>query len=94
MICINCYSPACLCSDTQHSYSKQVFYTESNFSMAFSYVAALEEAMENSLVSRFAEACGQDLGISNVAFSESCSVEGENFQKLANNVNEIEMFDD
>jgi hypothetical protein len=62
--------------------------------MAFSYVAALEEAMENSLVSRFAEACGQDLGISNVAFSESCSVEGENFQKLANNVNEIEMFDD
>ncbi|KAJ6944956.1 hypothetical protein NC651_000094 [Populus alba x Populus x berolinensis] len=62
----------------------KVSYTESNFSMAFPYVAASEEAMENSLVSGFAEACGQDLGISNVAFSESCSVEGENFQKLAN----------
>jgi hypothetical protein len=66
--------------------------------MAFPYVAASEEAMENSLVSGFAEACGQDFGISDVAFSESYSVEGENFQKLANlhaiNVNEIEMFDD
>jgi hypothetical protein len=66
--------------------------------MAFPYVAASEEVMENSLVSGFAEACGQDFGISDVAFSESCSVEGENFQKLANlhaiNVNEIEMFDD
>ncbi|KAF9688561.1 hypothetical protein SADUNF_Sadunf01G0001200 [Salix dunnii] len=62
----------------------KVFYTKSNFSMAFPYVAASEEAMENSLVSGFAEACGQDLGISNVVFSESCSVEGENFQKLAN----------
>ncbi|KAJ6338673.1 hypothetical protein OIU76_008190 [Salix suchowensis] len=62
----------------------KVSYTKSNFSMAFPYVAASEEAMENSLVSGFAEACGQDLGTSNVAFSESCSVEGENFQKLAN----------
>eukprot|EP00258_Populus_trichocarpa_P038105 XP_024454124.1 uncharacterized protein LOC18097223 isoform X3 [Populus trichocarpa] len=58
-------------------------FTKSNFSMAFPYVAASEEAMENSLVSGFAEACGQDLGISNVSFSESCSVEGESFQKLA-----------
>ncbi|KAJ6404023.1 hypothetical protein OIU84_012255 [Salix udensis] len=75
----------------------KVSYTKSNFSMAFPYVAASEEAMENSLVSGFAEACGQDLGTSNVAFSESCSVEGENFQKLANlhaiNVNEIKIFD-
>ncbi|CAK7339058.1 unnamed protein product [Dovyalis caffra] len=62
----------------------KVSYTKSNFSMAFPYVASSEEAMENSLVSGFAEACGQDLGISNIAFSESCSVEGENFQKLAN----------
>ncbi|KAG5251999.1 transmembrane protein [Salix suchowensis] len=62
----------------------KVSYNKSNFSMAFPYVAASEEAMENSLVSGFAEACGQDLGTSNVAFSESCSVEGENFQKLAN----------
>ncbi|KAL9349056.1 hypothetical protein Peur_056311 [Populus x canadensis] len=58
-------------------------FTKSNFSTAFLYVAASEEAMENSLVSGFAEACGQDLGISNVSFSESCSVEGESFQKLA-----------
>ncbi|KAB5569577.1 hypothetical protein DKX38_003370 [Salix brachista] len=47
----------------------KVSYTKSNFSMAFPYVAASEEAMENSLVSGFAEACGQDLGTSNVAFS-------------------------
>ncbi|KAI9398758.1 hypothetical protein POPTR_003G223601v4 [Populus trichocarpa] len=60
-----------------------VNFLKSNFSMAFPYVAASEEAMENSLVSGFAEACGQDLGISNVSFSESCSVEGESFQKLA-----------
>ncbi|XP_061979974.1 uncharacterized protein LOC133700450 isoform X3 [Populus nigra] len=38
-------------------------FTKSNFSMGFPYVAASEEAMENSLVSGFAEACGQDLGI-------------------------------
>lgn len=53
--------------------------------MAFPYVAAPEEdAMENSLVSGISETCGQDFGFSNVAFLESCSIEGENFQKLAN----------
>ncbi|XP_002523386.2 uncharacterized protein LOC8282144 [Ricinus communis] len=62
----------------------KVLYGRSNFSMAFPYIAASEEeTMENSLVSGFAESCGQDLGINNVAFSESCSVEGENFEKLA-----------
>ncbi|KAF9686535.1 hypothetical protein SADUNF_Sadunf03G0168700 [Salix dunnii] len=61
----------------------KVSFTNSNFSMAFPYVVASEEAMENSLVSGFAEACGQDLEISNVAFAESCSVDGESFQKLA-----------
>ncbi|XP_050219347.1 uncharacterized protein LOC126669825 [Mercurialis annua] len=59
------------------------FYRRSNFSMAFPYVAASEETVENSLVSSFAESCGKDLGVSNVAFSESCSVEGDNFRKLA-----------
>ncbi|KAB1227714.1 hypothetical protein CJ030_MR1G004258 [Morella rubra] len=53
--------------------------------MAFPYIAAAsdEETMENLLVSGFMETCGHDLGISNVAFLESCSVEGGNFQKLA-----------
>lgn len=53
--------------------------------MAFPYVAVSEEkeAMENSLISGFTETCGHDLGISNVAFLESCSVEGGNFKKLA-----------
>lgn len=38
--------------------------------------------MESSLLSEFAETCGHDLGASNVAFTESCSVEGANFEKL------------
>ncbi|OMO57812.1 hypothetical protein COLO4_35065 [Corchorus olitorius] len=60
-------------------------YTGSNFSMAFPYVAASEEeTMENLLVSGFTEACGHGLGVGNVAFSESCSIEGGEFQKLAN----------
>lgn len=58
-------------------------FTKSNFSLAFPYVAASEETMENSLVSIFAETCGQGSGINNVAFSESCFLEGDNFQKLA-----------
>lgn len=52
--------------------------------MAFPYVAAPgEETMESVLASEFMEACGDNLRINNVAFSESCSVEGGNFQKLA-----------
>ncbi|KDP30641.1 hypothetical protein JCGZ_16206 [Jatropha curcas] len=59
-------------------------FTKSNFSLAFPYVAASEgETVEKSLVSGFAETCGQDSGIKNIAFSESCFVEGDNFQKLA-----------
>ncbi|XP_039008502.1 uncharacterized protein LOC120136591 isoform X2 [Hibiscus syriacus] len=60
-------------------------FTRSNFSLAFPYVATSEEeTMENLLVSSFKEACGHGLGISNVAFSESCSIEGGGFQKLGN----------
>ncbi len=61
----------------------KVSFTRSNFSMAFPYVAVSEEkeAMENSLVSGFSETCGHDLGVSNVAFLESCSLEGGNFKK-------------
>ncbi len=39
--------------------------------------------MENLLVSGFTETCGHGLGISDVAFMDSCSVKGEKFQKLA-----------
>ncbi|KAM7502911.1 hypothetical protein LguiB_001815 [Lonicera macranthoides] len=60
-------------------------YTKSKFSLAFPYVAASEEkeAMEISLVSGFSESCGQDSEFSDVAFLDSCSVEGNNFEKLA-----------
>ncbi|XP_039048633.1 uncharacterized protein LOC120189415 [Hibiscus syriacus] len=60
-------------------------FTRSNFSMAFPYVATSEEeTMENLLVSSFKEACEHGLGVSNVAFSESCSIDSGDFQKLAN----------
>ncbi|KAB2619816.1 hypothetical protein D8674_040648 [Pyrus ussuriensis x Pyrus communis] len=60
-------------------------FSGSNFSIAFPFVAAPEEdSMENSLVLEISETCGQDLGFSNVTLFGSCSIEGENFQKLAN----------
>ncbi|XP_057956281.1 uncharacterized protein LOC131149658 [Malania oleifera] len=63
----------------------KVSFTESNFSIAFPYVAASDdkETMESSLISGFTETCGHDLGVNNVAFLESCSVEGDNFGKLS-----------
>ncbi|MBA0679145.1 hypothetical protein Goari_010935 [Gossypium aridum] len=72
-------------------------FTKSNFSMAFPYVATSEEeTMENLLVSSFKEACGHGLGVANVAFLESCSIEGGDFQKLANlhsvHVNQLQKF--
>ena len=52
--------------------------------MAFPYVAPSDkETMENLLVSGFKEACGHGLQVSNIVFSESCSIEGGDFQKLA-----------
>lgn len=61
----------------------QVSFTKSNFSMAFPYiVSAGEETMESSLFSEFTEACVDDFKVANVALSESCTVEGENFLKL------------
>ena len=63
---------------------EQVSFTRSNFSMAFPYVAPSdEETMENLLISGFKEACGHGLQVSNIVFSESCSIEGGDFQKLA-----------
>lgn len=63
---------------------EQASFTKSKQSLAFPFVAASgeKEAMEKSLVSGFAETCGHDLGASNVAFTDSCSVEGANFEKL------------
>ncbi|XP_038705265.1 uncharacterized protein LOC120001094 [Tripterygium wilfordii] len=62
----------------------KVSYTMSNFSLAFPYVAASgEQTMENILLSGFMETCGWDSAISKVAISESCSVDGENLQRLA-----------
>ncbi|XP_059281678.1 uncharacterized protein LOC132035421 isoform X2 [Lycium ferocissimum] len=57
---------------------------KSNFSLAFPYIDASEESesVESSLISEFTNTCGHGLEASNIAFSESCSVEGESFEKL------------
>ncbi|KAH7677573.1 hypothetical protein IHE45_07G093400 [Dioscorea alata] len=58
--------------------------THSNFSMAFPYVAFLEEKgkLDNSLFSEFIENCGHKLEVNHVAYLESCSLHGENLKKL------------
>ncbi|PIA53100.1 hypothetical protein AQUCO_00900013v1 [Aquilegia coerulea] len=63
----------------------RVSFTRSNFSMAFPYVSPSEEnqAMESSLISGFTESCEDELAVNNVAYLESCSVDGGNFLKLA-----------
>lgn len=38
--------------------------------------------MEISLISEFTNTCGHGLEASNIAFSQSCSVEGGSFEKL------------
>lgn len=65
-------------------FCEQGSFVSSNFSLAFPYIAASEEghSVENSLVSEFTDTCGRDLETSKVAFLESCSVEGGNFEKL------------
>ncbi|CAN4123843.1 unnamed protein product [Withania somnifera] len=57
---------------------------KSNFSFAFPYIDASEEreSVESSLISEFANTCEHGLEASNIAFSESCSIEGESFEKL------------
>ncbi|CAH9073068.1 unnamed protein product [Cuscuta epithymum] len=63
---------------------KASFFT-SNFSLAFPYIAISEEeghSVESSFVSVFSETCGNDLETHRLAFSESCSVDGDNFNKL------------
>nr|GMC49447.1 uncharacterized protein LOC109160369 [Ipomoea batatas] len=60
-------------------------FVNSNFSLAFPYIAISEEgeSVERSLISEFTDTCGDNLETSRVAFSESCSVEGEDFEKLS-----------
>lgn len=62
----------------------KVSVAKSNFSLAFPYIDASEEreSVESSLISEFTNTCGHGLEASNIAFSESCSVEGESFEKL------------
>ncbi|XP_047320067.1 uncharacterized protein LOC124924064 [Impatiens glandulifera] len=59
-------------------------FMSANFSIAFPYVSASNEefAMEKSLVSEIAESCGSPSEPNKVVFLDSCSLEGENFEKL------------
>ncbi|CAL5433729.1 unnamed protein product [Camellia sinensis] len=63
----------------------KVSFTRANFSLAFPYIAASENevVMESMLISEFTETCGHNFGASKVAFLESCSLEGGNYEKLA-----------
>nr|AAN60225.1 unknown [Arabidopsis thaliana] len=59
-------------------------FTASNFSLAFPYIAAPEEErMENLLLSGLKEACPNNVGVSNIVFSDSCFVEDGTIQKLS-----------
>ncbi|KAL0459848.1 UNVERIFIED_CONTAM: hypothetical protein Slati_0612000 [Sesamum latifolium] len=59
-------------------------YSNSNFSLAFPYIAAGEEkvAIESTLISEFADACQHNFFVRSVALVGSCSVVGENLYKL------------
>ncbi|XP_077242075.1 uncharacterized protein LOC143882482 [Tasmannia lanceolata] len=53
--------------------------------MAFPYVSAADEKerMENFIISRFIENCGHQLEMNCVVLMDSCTLEGEDLQKLA-----------
>ncbi|RZC83344.1 hypothetical protein C5167_046130 [Papaver somniferum] len=73
-------------ADSTLMQSLQVSFESSNFSRAFPYVAVsqMKEVMESSLLSGFAEACPNGLGIKdNIALLESCSVDDEKYRKLS-----------
>ncbi|XP_075503773.1 uncharacterized protein LOC142541093 isoform X2 [Primulina tabacum] len=59
-------------------------FSNSNFSLAFPYVAASEEkvAVENTLMAEFADSCQNKMGINNIALMGSCLMESDNFDKL------------
>lgn len=62
----------------------QASFTKSTLSLAYPYVSASEEnePLQSSLVSEFAETCGNDAGLSKLAIVESCAANGGNFEKL------------
>ncbi|KAJ0978134.1 hypothetical protein J5N97_013608 [Dioscorea zingiberensis] len=62
----------------------KISFSSSNFSMAFPYVALSEEndKLESTLVSGFMENCGHGLGVNQIAYLESCSVDGKDLKKL------------
>ncbi|KAI3975216.1 hypothetical protein MKX01_029674 [Papaver californicum] len=68
-------------------------FTKSNFSMAFPYVTVSEEkgTIQNSLISGFRETCGHKLGVKDIAFLGSCSIEGLDFTELAD-VNSVQNY--
>ena len=69
---------------TSKSLFQQNLFTASNFSLAFPYIAAPEEErMENLLLSGLKEACPNNVGVSNIVFSDSCFVEDGTIQKLS-----------
>ncbi|KZV15784.1 hypothetical protein F511_02000 [Dorcoceras hygrometricum] len=59
-------------------------FSNSNFSLAFPYIAASDEkvAVENILMAELADSCQDKMGISSIALMGSCSIEGDNFNKL------------
>lgn len=69
---------------TLFHFYEQISFARSNTSMAFPYVSASEDLLlENTLVSGFSEACGDDTAIANVAFHGSCSMGGTNEEVTA-----------
>nr|AFK45859.1 unknown [Lotus japonicus] len=60
----------------------EISFARSNTSMAFPYVSASEDvSLEDLLVSGFTEACGDDLGIGNIASLGSCSRDNTNHEQ-------------
>lgn len=59
-------------------------FSNSNSSMVFPYVVAGDEkvSIENSLISEFAETCQHNFGVGSIALVGSCSVDGDNFDKV------------
>ncbi|KAJ0979136.1 hypothetical protein J5N97_014610 [Dioscorea zingiberensis] len=59
-------------------------FSQSNFSMAFPYVALSEEKdnLENSLILGFIKNCGHPLEVNHVAYMESCALGGKDLRKL------------
>uniref|UniRef100_A0A1D1YYL2 DNA-directed RNA polymerase subunit beta n=1 Tax=Anthurium amnicola TaxID=1678845 RepID=A0A1D1YYL2_9ARAE len=59
-------------------------FSTSNISIAFPYVTVSDERekLENTLVSGFAENCGHDLGVDQIVYLDSCSVDSKDVMTL------------